>query len=64
MTAAVTRSSGVLRRDGQFATDSLERLDVERLLGHDMFEPPVLVLDLLQPLELAEFEAAVLAFQR
>jgi hypothetical protein len=33
-----------------FCDDRLERLDVERLLGHDVFEPSVLVLDLLQPL--------------
>jgi hypothetical protein len=45
-----------------FCDDRLERLDIERLLGHDLFQPTVLVFDLFQPLHLAELHAAVLRF--
>jgi hypothetical protein len=47
-----------------FCDDRLERLDVERLLRHDVFESAVLVLDLFQLLELTEFHAAVLRDHR
>src|SRR5436190_18491330 len=43
-----------------FCDDRLERLDVERLFGNDLFKPAVFVLDLLQPLHLAELHPAVL----
>src|SRR5262249_52302589 len=43
-----------------FCDDRLQRLDVECLLGDDVFQSAVLVLDLLQSLELAEFHPAVL----
>jgi hypothetical protein len=42
-----------------FCDDRLERLDVERLLGNDLFQAAVLVLDLLQPLHLTELHATV-----
>jgi len=34
--------------------DRLQRLDVERLFGHNLFQPPVLVLKRLQSLHLTE----------
>src|SRR5207302_607221 len=43
-----------------FCDDRLQCLDVERLLGHNVLQPPVLVLDLLQPLQLTELHPAVL----
>jgi hypothetical protein len=36
------------------------RLQVERLLGHDLFQPAILVLELSQPLDVAELQTAVL----
>ena len=39
--------------------DDLERLDVQRLIGNDVLQPPVLVFELLKPHEVARFEAAV-----
>jgi hypothetical protein len=36
-------------------------LDVEHLLGHDVFQPPFLVLDLLQPFQPADIRAPYLA---
>jgi|SoiMethySBSTD1v2_1073268.scaffolds.fasta_scaffold06065_10 hypothetical protein len=43
-----------------FCDERLQRLDVERLLGHDLFQPPVFVLELLEPLHLAQLHPAVL----
>jgi hypothetical protein len=43
-----------------FSPHRFQRLDVQRLLGHDVFQPPVLILQLLQALEFAQLEAAVL----
>src|SRR3954466_6782470 len=43
-----------------FCDDRLERLDVERLLGDDLFQTAVFVLALLQPLPLPELHPAVL----
>jgi integrase-like protein len=45
-----------------FCDDRLERLDVEGLLGHDVLQPAVLILELLQPLQLNELHPAVLRF--
>jgi hypothetical protein len=45
-----------------FCDDRLQRLDVERLLRHDLLQPPVLILQLLQSLHLAQLHAAVLGF--
>jgi hypothetical protein len=39
-----------------------QRLDIQRLLGDDVFQAAVLVLELLQPLHLAQLHAAVLGF--
>jgi hypothetical protein len=48
-----------------FATTALiKRLDVERLLGHDVFQPPVLVLDLLEPLSSLSSRPPYFAFHR
>ena len=45
-----------------FFPPPLQRLDVERLLGDDEFQPAVLILELLEPLHLAELHAAELRF--
>ena len=41
-----------------FSHHRFQRLDVERLLGDDEFQPAVLILELLEPLHLAELDAA------
>src|SRR5215813_2605096 len=43
-----------------FSYHRFQRLDVQCLLGDDMFQPPVLVLELLEPLHLTQLHAAVL----
>src|SRR4029453_16107061 len=45
-----------------FCHHRFQRLDVQRLFGDDVFEPAILVLELLQPLHLAQLHAAVLRF--
>jgi hypothetical protein len=37
-----------------FCDDRLQRLDVERLLGDDLLQPAILILQLFQPLHLAQ----------
>jgi hypothetical protein len=46
--------------DSRSAGRPLEHLDVERLLGDDLFQAAVLILDLLQPLHFTELHRAVL----
>src|SRR4029450_8838927 len=45
-----------------FCHHRFQRLDVQRLFGDDVFEPAILVLELLPPLHLAQLHAAVLRF--
>src|SRR4029453_12230991 len=42
-----------------FCHHRFQRLEVERLFGHDVFEAPVFVLELLQSLQLTELHPAV-----
>src|SRR5690606_20827232 len=45
-----------------FCVDVLENPIVERELGDDLFEPPILVLELTQPLGVGGFQPSVLGF--
>src|SRR5262245_4692407 len=45
-----------------FCHHRFQRLDVERLLGDDVLEPAILVLELLHALQFAQLHAAVLRF--
>ena len=42
-----------------FCGDRLQRLDIERLLGHHLFQPPVFVFQLAQFFHIADFQARV-----
>src|SRR5689334_19177264 len=45
-----------------FCDHRLQRLDIQRLLRDDLLQPTILVLELLEPLHLAQFHAAELRF--
>lgn len=44
--------------------DHLERLDVEDLIGDNLFEPGILFFEVFQPLEIADLQTSVLCTPR